>query len=128
MDTPRHEHKCQSCTFLGRHKEYDLYFCNLGPTVVAITKFNSESGITAALKFHRGNILTTALLMALKHQRFRSALLKEFLEKEFGTFSDTAMRLKEVLLVDETLQKDYPLLLNKVSNELLSHVLTLKED
>ena len=39
----RFDHDCESCTFLGQWKEYDLYFCTQGgsmPTVIA--RFSSE--------------------------------------------------------------------------------------
>lgn len=37
-DTPRYQHDCERCQFLGQHNEADLYFCErvgFGPTVIA---------------------------------------------------------------------------------------------
>ena len=41
---PRYKHDCDSCKYLGRHEEYDLYFCNKIaniPTVIA--RFNNRN-------------------------------------------------------------------------------------
>jgi len=39
MDTPRYQHDCTSCIFLGQYNEFDLYFCGTqmvgGSTVIA---------------------------------------------------------------------------------------------
>lgn len=31
----RYEHDCNNCEYLGRYREYDLYFCGREPTVLA---------------------------------------------------------------------------------------------
>lgn len=36
----RFEHDCDVCKYLGRHEQYDLYFCKTTPTVIG--RFSSE--------------------------------------------------------------------------------------
>lgn len=33
--TPRYEHDCEDCTFLGQYEEYDLWICPRGHTYIA---------------------------------------------------------------------------------------------
>lgn len=35
MKEPQHQHDCDECVFLGVHNKYDLYFCEVTPTVIA---------------------------------------------------------------------------------------------
>lgn len=70
IDTfPRYEHNCDSCHFLGKHEDADLYACvGKNPTVIARTSDEGSdytSGIAGALN---GD---AALLEALRiaHQR-----------------------------------------------------------
>ncbi len=35
MNTPRFKHDCDICKYLGMYEEYDLYFCENEPTVIA---------------------------------------------------------------------------------------------
>lgn len=35
IESARFTHDCDVCEYLGRHEEYDLYFCKEAPTVVA---------------------------------------------------------------------------------------------
>lgn len=35
MENAQHEHDCDDCAFLGIHGDYDLYFCETNPTVIA---------------------------------------------------------------------------------------------
>jgi len=51
--TPRHQHDCTTCTFLGFYEDYDLYFCPQGsmPTVIARKSSKDsdyQSGLFAA--------------------------------------------------------------------------------
>ena len=33
---PRYDHPCPRCKFMGRYKEFDIYFCSCGPNLVYI--------------------------------------------------------------------------------------------
>jgi len=49
-DQPRYKHDCDTCTFLGRHGEADLYFCmqhGTMPTVIA--RFGAGADYTSGL-------------------------------------------------------------------------------
>ena len=35
MTKPKFDHDCDNCQYVGNFKEYDLYFCNTTPTVIA---------------------------------------------------------------------------------------------
>ena len=73
--TPRHEHDCSGCTYLGHHDDqtgqYDLYFCTQGgniPTVIA--RFGSDGpDYQSGLEFGKFGIipsLTTAYQRAVE--------------------------------------------------------------
>lgn len=49
-ESPRYEHDCNVCDYLGRYKEYDLYFCKSEPTVIARygTQGDYKSGMVFA--------------------------------------------------------------------------------
>ena len=52
MSEPRYTHDCAKCKFLGKHDEYDLYFCDKWSATV-IARFGSDwgdylSGMSAA--------------------------------------------------------------------------------
>ncbi len=40
IEPARFVHDCDVCKYLGRHEEYDLYFCKTEPTVIA--RFSGE--------------------------------------------------------------------------------------
>ena len=39
--TPRYEHDCERCHFLGRHKQYDLYYCDYGRDPTLLARYDS---------------------------------------------------------------------------------------
>lgn len=42
MEKPRYQHDCSTCTFLGRYKEYDLYYCPQGGREIVIGRFSDD--------------------------------------------------------------------------------------
>jgi hypothetical protein len=50
MDTPRYEHDCSDCVYLGQFNKYDLYFCPREPTIIA--RYSNEgSEYTSGIVF-----------------------------------------------------------------------------
>lgn len=66
LEPSRYEHDCNSCKYLGRHEEYDLYFCSNEPTVVARYSDHGPDYI-AGLMFAKPDIN-----MALHEAKIRS--------------------------------------------------------
>lgn len=50
MGEARYPHDCEECAFLGTHGQYDLYFCDTTPTVIARYGIDGDylSGLTQA--------------------------------------------------------------------------------
>lgn len=50
MATSRYTHDCEACVFLGTHAQYDLYYCEANPTVIARygTDGDYNSGLACA--------------------------------------------------------------------------------
>ena len=60
----RYEHDCDVCVYLGRYKEYDLYFCNNHtPTVIA--RYGIHGEYLSGMRFARPDS-TTSLYEAKK--------------------------------------------------------------
>ena len=39
--TPRYEHDCEVCQFLGQHKQFDLYYCSDAPGPMLIARYSN---------------------------------------------------------------------------------------
>lgn len=56
---PRYLHDCESCEFLGWHKEYDLYYC---PTGSYVARYSSDGpGYTSSTQPHSNPALLEAV-------------------------------------------------------------------
>lgn len=77
---PQYEHDCTSCTFLGSHRDHDLYACESGcpgyawPTVIA--RHSSEisdymSGLTIAEDIEKRGYTDHPMVVALHRARER---------------------------------------------------------
>jgi hypothetical protein len=74
MDKPRYEHDCNACVYLGKHKEFDLYFCDTAfPTIIA--RFSSDGPDYASGMDFRDHISPLG-------EAFKRACEKGFLKKE----------------------------------------------
>lgn len=128
MDKPRYTHDCYVCSFLGQYKEYDLYFCSrmslIDTTVIA--RFSNEEGDYASgLTFGvtGGNIgdntnvskLKVALYRALLFPEFKQRII-EYFETYEKDFPERRKRFKELLLISGTNPKDYPTLIDSLSD------------
>jgi hypothetical protein len=45
---PRYTHTCPDCTFLGQHKDYDLYYCPQGGMDTVIARFGGDGSAYAS--------------------------------------------------------------------------------
>jgi len=54
IEPPRYTHDCHTCRYMGRHEEYDLYYCGNEPTVIARYS-NIGSDYTSGMIFARPN-------------------------------------------------------------------------
>ena len=67
MEKPRYQHDCNTCTFLGQYKEYDLYYCPQGggrDTVIGRFSDNGPDYISGILFAKNGTL--SPLVEALK--------------------------------------------------------------
>ena len=66
MENPQYQHDCDTCTFLGQYKNYDLYFCPQRglPTVIARWSDNGPD-YTSGMVFAK-NGTSKPLVEALK--------------------------------------------------------------
>lgn len=47
MGETRYMHDCEECVFLGTHDQYDLYYCEANPTVIA--RYGAEGDYLSGL-------------------------------------------------------------------------------
>ncbi len=71
FDTPRYDHDCPCCIFLGKEEQYDLYYCRqMGmPTVIA--RFGPDGDYLSGMSFAVDGsvpVLTTALYRAIHNK------------------------------------------------------------
>jgi hypothetical protein len=70
---PRYQHDCSSCKFLGKYREFDLYFCKQISIPTVIARYSDDgpdyySGIDIGLyhfKLRDGNPLGVAFAIAI---------------------------------------------------------------
>lgn len=68
----RFKHDCDNCDYLGRFKEYDLYFCDNEPTVIG--RFSDEGAdYTSGMVFARPD--GSEVLYEAKKRAIKAGLL-----------------------------------------------------
>ena len=56
--TPRYDHDCDSCVFLGSHRLHDLYFCPQHGIPTIIARFSDEpSDYYSGMSFGKNKII-----------------------------------------------------------------------
>ena len=80
-DTPRYTHDCTNCTFLGQHKEFDLYVCAVDKKInTVIARYSSDSpdyisGLTFAINYRMGMFKRDKNISALEKALTRAEKL-----------------------------------------------------
>ena len=80
-DTPRYTHDCTNCTFLGQHKEFDLYVCAVGKNITTvIARYSSDgpdyvSGLSFAVNYRMGMFKRSKDISALEKALTRAEKL-----------------------------------------------------